>query len=356
MLSIIGLMLATVTRSRHWQVVLSVVYVMALLGFAILWNILMLSLLASSSTLPYDQSEWWISNLAVLSFYVSFAALFLLVAAGQLTFASENRSTKLRWVLLVQQTLLIGWMTYVWLLGAPAEALMTELALLGTYWAIAVAFLSGETAQLSPRAKRQLPQTLLGRMAFTWFNPGSGTGYVFAMLNLLGATLLIETLWIWSEIESGSIDLDPFWWGIAIFGYVAGCSGMARLLVLVARRAAPISMLASFLCHACIALIAVAVPLIVQGFISWGDMSTFQYTPLQFSNWIWTLEELADGSADGSVAVLVFLVGLAIFFLNLILAAPEAENVRETAPERVRADDALQHPEPVKLAASPWDK
>jgi hypothetical protein len=85
-------------------------------------------------------------------------------------------------------------------------------------------------------------------------------------------------------------------------------------------------------------------------------MTTFQYTPLQFSNWIWTLEELADGGADGSVALLVFLFGLAVYFLNVIIAAREVENVRESAPARVRADDALQHPEPAKLAASPWDK
>ena len=51
-------------------------------------------------------------------------------------------------------------------------------------------FLTGETAQLSPRAMRQLPQSLLGRMAFTWFNPGSGTGYMFALLNLLAVLLV----------------------------------------------------------------------------------------------------------------------------------------------------------------------
>ena len=37
------------------------------------------------------------------------------------------------------------------------------------------------TAALSPRVKRDLPQTLLGRIFLTWFAPGPGTGYMFAV-------------------------------------------------------------------------------------------------------------------------------------------------------------------------------
>ena len=45
----------------------------------------------------------------ILSFYVSYLVLFVLAAAAQLSFASDNRSTKLRIVMLVQQLLLTGW-------------------------------------------------------------------------------------------------------------------------------------------------------------------------------------------------------------------------------------------------------
>ena len=40
LLSIFGLMMATVTRARHWQVLLSVVFVMALLVFTFVWDMI----------------------------------------------------------------------------------------------------------------------------------------------------------------------------------------------------------------------------------------------------------------------------------------------------------------------------
>jgi len=58
-------------------------------------------------------------------------------------------------------------------------------SLAAAYWAIAGAFLTGETAQLSPRAKRQLSAKLPRPNALYLAESGSGTGYVFAMLNLL---------------------------------------------------------------------------------------------------------------------------------------------------------------------------
>ena len=40
-------------------------------------------------------------------------------------------------------------------------------------------FMIGESPELSPRVKRGLPKTGLGRIFFTWFNPGPGTGLFF---------------------------------------------------------------------------------------------------------------------------------------------------------------------------------
>ena len=43
--------------------------------------------------------------------------------------------------------------------------------------------MTGESPELSSRVKRKLPQSLLGRALSTWFNPGPGTGYLFALAN-----------------------------------------------------------------------------------------------------------------------------------------------------------------------------
>src|SRR3954452_1101760 len=84
LLSSFGLMMATVTRVRHWQVLLSVVLVMALLVFTLVWDMSFLSFLYEGGPLPIDQPELWIAHLCGLTFYVPAVLLLLFIAAGQI--------------------------------------------------------------------------------------------------------------------------------------------------------------------------------------------------------------------------------------------------------------------------------
>lgn len=362
LLSIFGLMMATVTRSRHWQVLLSVVFVMALLVFGFFWDITILGIIVNANSLPYDNSEFWIVNLCVLSFYVPLALLFLLIAAGQVTFASENRSTPIRAVLMAPQLLLVGWFIYFWLQFNQDDPLYVFPVLAGIYAALCGMFLTGETAQLSPRAMRELPQSLLGRMTFTWFNPGSGTGYMFVVLNLL-ATLLIAAVAIMiGHIQQIENTPDLGEWlpvAICIFGYVAGYLGLTRVLIVVARRITPVGMLATFLCHVILATGGVLFPLLLQALVSWGNFTTFEYTSLQLPNWCWTLYETIDAPGAGLPAyafLLIGAIGSGLLLVNLVITAREVEHVRLQAPRRVQEDEAALHPQPAKVVKKgPWD-
>jgi hypothetical protein len=362
LLSIFGLMMATVTRSRHWQVLLSVVFVMSLLVVGFIWDISVLGIIVNANSLPYDNAEFWIVNVCVLSFYVPLAVLFLLIAAGQVTFASENRSTPIRAVLLVPQLLLVGWFVYFWLRFKAEEPMYAFACLAGIYAGICGMFLTGETAQLSPRAMRQLPQSLLGRMAFTWFNPGSGTGYMFAVLNLL-ATLVVAAVAIMvGHIYQVDDAPDLVEWlpvVICVFGYVAGYLGLTRVLITLARRITPVGMLATFLCHVILATGGVLFPLLLQALISWGNFTSFEYTSLQLPNWCWTLYETIDAPGMGLpnyAFAIVGLFGLAMLIVNLFITAREVEHVRLQAPRRVQEDEAILHPPPAKVAKKgPWD-
>ena len=109
--------------------------------------------------------------------------MLVLATASQITFASENRSTRIRVVMLVQQLVWTGSMVTAALMAPYQYWLMPAFIGAGVYWGVMGAFLVGEEAQLSPRARRRLPQSLLGRVVFTWFNPGSGTGYIFCIAN-----------------------------------------------------------------------------------------------------------------------------------------------------------------------------
>jgi hypothetical protein len=387
LLSIFGLMMATVTRSRHWQILLSVVFVMALLVFGFFWDMGVIASIVNSAELPYTEPVFWLTNLCILSFAVPIGLLCYRIAAGQITFASENRSTPIRVVLMMPQFLLVGWFIYFWAELDEDEAMWVLPCILGIYWVGAGSLLTGETAQLSPRAMRELPQSLLGRMAFTWFNPGSGTGYMFAVLNLLAALLVTLVAVSFGQMLKDPAMLDPLGgWArrlfislttniepiqqvpdlgewipmvVCIFGYAAGYLGLGRIVTLIARRATHVSMLATFLCHVIIITGGVLLPLLLQALISWGDFSTFEYTSLQLTNWIWTLYETIDAPGTGLPTyawVIVGVVGTLILLINLLLIAREVEHVRLKAPRRVQEDEAALHPVIAKPHKnSPWD-
>ena len=366
LLSVIGLAAATLSRSRMWQVLVSVLLIMGLLGFAWFWNFCAMGMMFEwNGTLPYDEASFWAVNGAAVSFVIAFSVLFLFVAAAQITFASENRSTPIRWVLVAIQMLLVGWMFYLWRSIAEDRAdimLIVMECLAGIFWLFAGAVLTGETAELSPRAKRTLPQSLLGRSLLTWFNPGSGSGYTFAVLNL-GGVLLIHAVGVTIATAMGDKyappTIDWLFIAISIWGYVAGYLGIVRLAVSVARRYMAVTMVSVFLLHVVVVLAGIFIPMAILSLQYGISAYDFAYSPLQLTNWWWTLLELMWNGTTGPVGVMIPLailtLGGLIFLINLFDTSAEVEKVRTIAPQRVLEDDAARLPAAVHQPRNPWD-
>ena len=79
-------------------------------------------------------------------------------------------------------------------------------------WQVSGVFLTGESPELSPRVKRELPQSALGRMFLTWFAPGPGTGYMFVLCSFaaVGVLSVIFAIAYNAEIRfSGAEGGDP---------------------------------------------------------------------------------------------------------------------------------------------------
>ncbi len=87
--SLIALLLATIAKEKHWQVMLAVVIVV-LLFWCCLRTCESVYELLRTSRLPFRSAEFWLWNLIFLSFYVSTFVLFYLAAAAQLTFTAEK--------------------------------------------------------------------------------------------------------------------------------------------------------------------------------------------------------------------------------------------------------------------------
>lgn len=349
LLSVFGLLVATITHIRHLQILLSVVLLLALVGATIGWCSLAVVIVTEADSAPYDESEFWIGQLPLLTGYVGYFVLFLLAAGAQLSFASDNRSTKLRVVMLVHQILFTGWVMYYWLTYRWGGIPFFFVACSGMHWMTMGSLMTGEWAQLSPRVKRRLPQSFMGRTFLTWFNPGSGTGYMFAVVNVVAVALLAVAAALIAEWKGDRCAPDQpefFSFSLLLCAYVAAYLGIGRLLVLWIRRYLDFGLLLPFLVHIVLLFLGAAVPSFLQAWV-YGFDGFNDYTLLQIPNWMWTLIEAGDGDiwATPAAPILVLFGAAVIFLVNLIVAAKEVEEVRQEEPERVRQDDLELHPE-----------
>jgi len=394
LLSALGLALATVTKERHWQVLLSVVLVAGLVIVFWIWLVSMTGLFEMFLTSsPFDDPHFWMANVALVMFHASFIALFVLVAAGQISFATDNRSTPVRWVVFSQHALVFGWSLYCLFLEPSVGFVLGATAGL-VYWWIVGSFLIGERADLSGRVRRQLPQTLLGRTLLTWFNPGSGTGYVFMLANygMLLIVLYISTalpVWIFELLSnfdkhmpqpmierlrpwSRDPALSPFpgpdldhmmQFAFAAWFCMAAYLGVGRLMVLLVRNRVPSGVVFSFLLQIVLVTFGTLIPLVVQ--LSLFSMQNVEFSYLQTSNPFWTLSQILLNSvggpfpyADTSTSFVILLVaGCGMAVLHFILTIPEIEQTRLVAPQRVLEEDAanLAARTPARKK-SPWDE
>jgi ABC-type transport system involved in multi-copper enzyme maturation permease subunit len=397
-----SLAVGTLTRNRQWQVFVSVVLLAGL--FIILYTWLGLSAeifedLARSA--PYERQEFWMLSLALLSFCISFVVMFLFFAAGQLSFATDNRSTAIRWVIVFQGTLFHAWSVYPAahsLLHSDQRSfyfdneffILVYIAPLVYSWLIG-ALLVGEWSELSPRVRRQLPQTYLGKMFLTWLNPGSGTGYVFTLVNyafslfmLVGmglSFLIVESFMRGNRMGAFPGGIESYLFGIGVFlfagfAYMATFLGLGRLITMAVRHRVPNTVYFSFLIQIVLVAFSALIPLFIQQF----TFTTMRdhYTVLQCSDPFWTLFELAkvigpDNRWNGNgfgynfgygvydtkifhLALSIILVStfaVVIICLNLFLAARELTVGFTATPQRIRDDDATTS-RPHK-PTNPWD-
>jgi hypothetical protein len=323
------------------------------------------------SRLPFTATEFWIENLAFLSFYLSSFALLYLAAAAQLTFTSENRSTPLRWAMLAQQLLWIGWFGYAVMIlifenrGARAVLGITwsvALAVAGIYWFVMGSFMSGEAVELSPRIKRRLPISTLGRAFLTWFNPGPGTGYLFAISNVVVmAILAIVAVW-YSELAGGGssagtpVAAQQIVGILLLLSYFIVYLGLGNLLLRLLRRFTQINLAAAVLVNALLVLAGWGIPAMIDPY----NFARSTYNLDHITDPFWSMTVVFDSRAYGATDELLIIVAAAaaaVFLFNLFYIVPEIQQHRIAPPPRVveEESEATTH-EPTETAPkSPWD-
>lgn len=360
-LSILALLAGTFAKVRYSQVLVSVLLVLMLAGCFFL-SIPMIGGFISESHYFLRSVWFWVGNLAFLTLYITTFALLHAAASAQIAFNSQNRSTPLRRIMFLQQACFLGWMAVPVIdegLKTLNVALFIATLCMGIYWYVMGTFLTSEWPHLSRRVQRSLPQSQLGRMFFTWLNPGPGTGFMFCVANLtlLSAAGLI--LLTFAPAATRGINNEQIFFFYTLgWSYLVFYLGVGKLLISFARRFIFVSLTAGFLLHVILLLVGCGGPQILS-YMSSSFRFGNDYTLLHLTNPIWTLIELLDKSPAAIEAWTVLLVmgpaALIVLLLNIRAVAIEIQYDRRSLPTRVAEDEAQLHPEPVAGPSNPWE-
>lgn len=371
--TLLGLCVATLARARHWQIVFSVILIAGCLwGFGAYCTAATEALFFGRSALDFNSGTFWAVNGMVLTAAAGYGAMFFLIARAALLFPSENRSTALRICLVVQYLLCMAWAFWIWLFIEPDYEILVGLGTaIAIHWAVTGTFLVGERPELSQRARRQLPQSFLGRMFWMTFNPGSGTGYLFVTANMASATLvLIAAPRVLEWLAPATIahihpqqsyrlqqEVTAVFQGMLLC-YVIIYLGLTRLTLQLLWRITENGLLMAFLIHVILVAFGSLVPLVIQASAGVGP----QYTLLQVFNPFWTLEETLSSnryvfSQLPTVMFILPVAATAVLLLNVLSLGKELQQLRVDAPQRVVEEDQRLNPQPEPPPyRSPWDE
>ncbi len=371
-LSMVGLFLGTLTTEKYFQVIISVLAAVGL--FLAFWGgcVLVQEILRAEEMLQLSDAwfhqEFWIGNAAVVTLVVSYFALVFEAAAARITFAADNRSSRLRIVMLAQFALFTGWMAWGWIIsGGYHEILWTYLIVAGLHWYGMGAMIIGESPDLSLRVRRHLPRSMFGRVFLTWFNPGPGTGYMFAIAGLLGtltlAVVALELLPVWPAGQSPSPAqsyVNARWFAAMGLCYVVFFLGLGLLLNRAVRKFSRVGVTTAVLLQVLLVVLFCGIPAIVHS-MTWEPHRS-SYSAVEVASPIWTLAYIGQRGMPvkekSLIVVLVPLAALVVFLLNLPGVVRELRFVRIAAPKRVMEEDAelaAQKVPPRPTRTSPWD-
>ncbi len=373
--AVLGLLLATLSPPRQRQIGFGLLF-LVILGSGFVINLTWIfSLIASQGGL-IDSTGFWQLNLAWFVFYINGFALVFLAARSQLTTVCQNRSTDLRIALVVTQMSMLAWTAWGQLLvgGNTIFAFILFSVLL---WYFAGVFMTGEPQILSPRVKRDLPQSVLGRVFLTWFTPGPGTGYMFVISNMITMTLTANLPFAYLATQLGLavptavagavagtgtvIRLtrpDVLETCIIVTSYVTIYLGLGKLMLGAIRRVSEVRLATRALVHLMLIMFGGGIPWIVQ--MSLPSTRNSGYTLLQITNPVWTIWECCNHGVPIVGRVLVVslpIAAIAVWALNLPGLAAELQQVRVDKPPRVAQEDAELTAQAAGPPAhtSPWD-
>lgn len=366
-----GLLLATLSPPRQRYVIVGVIFAVSLFYVFGMVSALLNALVTQGISL--DDPEFWSVNISLAILYANLAVVVFLCARAQLMSPSQNRSSAIRIALTAAHLSAIGW--FSWAVLRLETDLIFGMLYLGTIvWFFCGLVMVGESDQLSPRVRRSLPKTALGRALLGWYMPGSGTGYTFVLWHMIVVCLLAPLMTsdlvngIAQRLTTGVIAPGNFSapdrvleTAVIATSYLAIYLGLARLIMMALRRFDEVRLALRFLTGVLLVMFLGGGPWVIQ--IANPQTRGMPYTLIQATNPVWTLSEycMYSGPPPGNGEVLIIILPLAgalIWALNLPSIASQLRVRRGEMPERVIEEDRMLSTAALRPAGptNPWSE
>ena len=345
MMTVVALFFAPMSRSRTGRVAMLLVIIFLLFVAEWVLGLFAYDLIEYGFDLSIGFDEGWVFVAGLVLVCPAFAYLLLTLAAAQLTPASENRSTGIRWALLFFTATSVAWVA----LGSNSEEFSSGFAeellyvagvILIIVWTLAGSMLVSESAVVTPRVRRDLPQSFLARATLGWLTPGPATGLVFFVINMVVLASLVSFFMFAIDQWGGGSPLgrtrilNQFIFALVAY-QTCGLVLVYFLMRLLRRNNNPRVEVGA----AALAVVGVFSALTPFGIELYSnDFRQFPYSNLQATNWVWTLYSILDGDdRSGVVSCFAFLGVLGVvwvLYLNPMLVRP----LRTATPERVKQE------------------
>lgn len=278
--------------------------------------------------------------------------LLMSTAAAVLAPACANRSTKVRVALLVQQLVFLGLLAYavveihqpgrfVSIPQFPGLSLLELVVWIGiadaVYWALIGSMMAAESPVLTPRVRRELPRSFVGRAFLTFLMPGPSTGVVLAILGAASALLFVwGGIWYLEARDAAGMDRLAAV-SLAVFGYLAIFLVITRWAAILLRRVTDFRPSVGLALLVVLALVAALVPYSLYMVIA-DFPSQPNYSYWQLPNWAWTIGVLVQSPGRWNSHWFVFGAGVVFLLGHLAFLGPIVMPQRIPTPVRVERE------------------
>jgi ABC-type transport system involved in cytochrome c biogenesis permease component len=346
-LTMTALFFAPVTPGRTGQIS-GLLAVLAILIFAelMLGNVAMELI---TYGLPIGGEELVFAIIAVVSLCLSSAAILLMATVAKLTPESENRSTGIRIAMLAHMLCVVAIAAYAILRArsphsGPEDLIWIPMVLTAYiigFWTLVGSMMAAESSAMTPRIRRELPRTFLGRLLLIWLTPGPATGLVFSVATLAVVAAVVHAMLSYLVTESGTIWLQNTLSGHAtvtalVVAYLAFALVIVYVMVAFLRNRNPVKVPVGIAAMAVVLLLMAIVPYSIG--LHFNDYRQYEYSIWQFTNWVWTIERAGLGVLEQHVFNLVIAMGAFAFLTHLLLLGRWVLPQRLATPQRVQEE------------------